>query len=266
VSKSDLRVSPPPRLDKLSIRSEGAMSVDIEKLQNSLEKMASTINRSASHTERIPEIQKKVESTVEKVVTLVTKMDVTTERLTKIEDRVDRGHECFQVDVISELKDSQRESSQKIETDVRKGIEQQAQIAAIIRDQSQTETDVADIKKAPRRMFYGLVSIVITILIGAGGAVWFLAELGKDVEHEQEQRVEQFKRIETQIKVVATKADTAPMRTAIEGLEAEIETSNGHRQAYDDLCQDMPRHEKRFMRRTLAARGRSLPVSCQEEK
>lgn len=236
--------------------------LDVEKLQNSLEKITSTINKSARHTERIPEIQRKVEATSDKVIELDTKMAVTTERVTGIEAKVDRGHDCFQVDVIAELKDANREASQKIETDIQKGIEQRAKMAALVKDQSQTEADVQDIKKAPRRMFYGLLGILVTVIVGAGGAVWFLAELSKDVEFERVQRVQQNKQLVETIKAVGQKANTAPIKQALSALEEELEESNGHEEEFNRICEDMPRHEKRMMKTTLQRRGKRVPTSC----
>jgi len=262
----DLRVTPPPRLDTSSTRKGGrtVANIDVEKLHDTLDKMASTINKSAKHTEQIPDIKKKVEATSDKVIELNTKMGVTTERITKIEDKVDKGHDCYQIDVIAELKDTQREASQKIEKDVQKGIEQEGKIASLLKETSETEADVEDMKKAPRRMFYGLLGIIATIVTGALGAAWFLAELSKDVEFERTQRADQIKRIETQIQAVAQKADPAPVKQVLENIEDEIEESNGHEERYNSLCDGMPRHEKRFMKSTLIKRGKAIPTSCLE--
>ena len=141
--KDDLRVTPPPRPN----RGSNMADVNVDKLWESIDKITSTVNKSARHTERIPEIQRKVESTGEKVVQLDTKMDATTERVTKIEDKVDAGHICQIPDTIESLKTSTREASQKIDTDVQKGIETKGRLDAVVKDQSQTEADVQDIKR-----------------------------------------------------------------------------------------------------------------------
>lgn len=262
----DLRVTPPPSLARSSTggRGKSVSDLDVEKLHQTLDKMASTINKSAKHTEQIPDIKKKVESTSDKVIQLDTKMESMTERVTTIEGKVDRGHDCFQIDVIAELKKKQDDSSQKIDTDINKGIEQRAKLDALVKEQASTEQDVEDIKKAPRRMFYGLLGVIVTIVTGSLGAAWFLAELSKDVEFERTQRTEQFRRIESQIQVVGTKADTAPMRQQLNEIEDEIEQSNGHEQRYNALCEDMPRHEKRFFKNSLLKRGKAIPTSCLE--
>jgi hypothetical protein len=263
--KDDIRVTPPPRLDRPSSgKGEPVTDVDVEKLHETINKIASAVNASAKHTEQIPDIKKKVDSTSDKVVALDTKMDGVTERVTKVENKVDKGHDCFQVDVIAELKDNHREASQKIEMDVQKGIEQRAKLEALSKEHASTEADVEDIKKAPRRMFFGLLGVIVTIVSGALGASWFLAELQKDVEFEREQRTEQFKRIETQIKAVGSKADTTTVKQTLADIEDEIEESNGHEQRYNALCDGMQRHEKRFMKTTLQKRGKTIPASCLE--
>ena len=113
-------------------------------------------------------------------------------------------------------------------------------------------------------MFYGLLGVIMTIVAGGLSAAWFLAQLERNVAHEQEQRVEQFKRIESQIKSAASKSNTAPVTKALENLEDEIETSNGHEEAYNSLCDGMPRHERRFMKTTLTKRQKRVPTSCLE--
>lgn len=237
---------------------------DLKQLHDTISKMASAVNRSARHTEQIPEIKKKVESTSEKVIQLDTKFEAERERVTKIENKVEGGHDCYQVDVIAEVKDAQREASQKIEKDVQKGIEQEGKIAALVKEQSETEADVADIKKAPRRMFYGLLGVILTIVTGAGGAIWFLAQLESDVEHEREQRVEQFKRIETQIKQVAQKADPTPVKQALSDLSDDLEEANGHEEEFNRMCDGMGRYEKRFLKTSFSKRGKRVPASCLE--
>lgn len=238
--------------------------VDVDRLWQTIDKMARVVNKSAGHTEQIPEIKKKVESTSDKVVVLGTKMDGTIERVTKIENKVDRGHDCFQVDVIAEVKDNQREVSQKIDLDVQKGIEYREKLAGLLKEHSQVEADVQDIKKAPRRMFYGLLGVIVVLISGGLSAAWFLAKLESNVTHESEQRVEQFDRIEAQIVSVGTKSDMAPVKQALAELEEEIETSNGHAEAYNHLCSGMTRYEKRFMKSALTRRGRRIPPTCSE--
>lgn len=256
----DLGVTPPPRLN----RESGAFDVDAQKLWESLDKMASAVNRSARHTEQIPEIKRKVNSTGDKVVELDTKMMAVTHRLTRVEDKVDEGHSCQKEEIISEIRENQREVSQKMELDVQKGVRQSGEISALREGQSTIIGDVQDIKRAPQRMFYGLIGIVVTVLLGAGGAIWFLAELNKDVEFERTQRTQEFKRIESQIKSVGERSDNTPVKLAIEELEVEIEESGGQEKRYDSLCEGMMYHERRYMKKTLMKRGRRIPESCMQ--
>lgn len=257
---NDIRVTPPPRPEK----SGDVSVVDIDKLHLSISKIASAVNRSARHTEQIPEIKRKVEGTSEKVIKLDTKMEHVTERVEKIENKVDEGHECSQIDVIAEIKTDQRDSSQKIEADVQRGIKRSGEIAFLKKETAEIESNVEDIKKAPRRMFYGLIGVIITILTGSGGAVWFLAQLEADVSHEREQRVDQFNRIETQIKSIAKTSNPAPVIRQVQKLERTVDRSTDREEEYNTLCADMPRHEKGVFVKVLRRRGRRIPRSCLE--
>lgn len=255
----DLRVTPPPRPDR---DSGEMMSVDVEKLWKSIDKMASTINRSARHTEQIPDIKRKVEDTSVKVVELDTKMTTANTRITRVEDKVDEGYSCQKEDIISEIKENQREASQKIEHDVQKGVKQSGEIATLRKSQTSLETDVDDIKKVPRKLFF---SFIVTLLTLGGGGIWFLAELSNAVEHERELRQEQFKRIETQIESVGNKSDNAPVQNAIAKLEDEIEETGIREKQYNGLCKDMTYYERKFVRTTLKRQNKSIPVSCLEQ-
>lgn len=257
--QEDLHVTPPPSLsssDEIPVK-------HVKRLQSTLDKVVTAVNRSARHTEQIPAIRDKVDATSDKVIELDTKMDVTTERVTKIENKVDRGHDCVQVDVIASLRDDQREHSQKMSTDVNRVTAHGVKLEALKKDHEETAADVEDIKKAPRRMFYGLVGLVLTVSTLGGGALWFLAELNKDVEFERTQRTEQLKRIEKQMSTISSKADNTPVTLAIEELADEVqEESNGRAKEYEGLCVGMPLHERRFMKSTLLKRGKRVPQSC----
>lgn len=258
--QDDLHVTPPPRLTSSS---DELPRVSVARLQTTLDKVVSAVNRSARHTAQIPEIKEKVDSTSDKVIQLDTKMDVTTERVTKIEDKVDRGHDCVQVDIISALRDDTREHSQKMSTDVNRVTAHGIKLDGLKKEHEDTAADVEDIKKAPRRLFYGLVGLVLTVSTLGGGALWFLAELNKDVEFERTQRTQQFKRIEKQMRTISSKADNAPVTLAIEELADEVqEGSNGRAQEFDRLCVGMQPHERRFMKSTLLRRGKRVPQSC----
>ena len=254
----DVRVTPPPR----KLVGERMSQVDIDQLNETINKIASAVNRSATNTERIPEIQRKVEATSNRVIELNIEVKGMRDRVTTIERKVDEGHACQQAEIISELKESQREAGKKIETDVQHGIRQAGEIALLQKEASGTVADVEDIKKAPRRMFYGFIGITLTVLMGAGGALWFLAELRKDVQHEREQRREQISRIEKQITTVAVRTDPTPVKREIATLTKAVVISNGHEEEFNELCIGMSPQDKQFMRNTLTKRSKRVPQSC----
>lgn len=261
IPKSDLRVTPPPRHNR---ESGVMMSVDAEKLWKSIDKMASTINKSARHTEQIPDIKRKVEATGIKVVELDTKMSITNERINKVENKVDIGHQCQKEMVISEIKEHQRDSSQKIESDIQRSVKHSGEIRTIKEDQKDVEVDLENIKKFPRQIFYGLLGIIVTIITSIGGAVWFLAELNKDVEYEREQRTTQFQRIEKQLGTLTIKADQTPVHREIKILTNAVKTSSEQENEYNKLCINMTNYEKRVTKELLQKNKHQIPISCLE--
>lgn len=214
----------------------------------------------------LQEMKPQVGETNKAVVELKTEMKGMGTRLTKVEDKVDRGHGCLNVDVIAELKTNDREQSQKIETDIQKGIERGAVIKGLTKEAASLEADVEDIKKAPRRMLYGLLGIIITLVGGAGTIVWFLSGLNTEVRFEREQRTEQFKMVKAQIEAVGDVADVAPVRADISELNKAVKVSNGHEEEYNEICLEMPRYMKRFVKTEFLKKGKRIPMSCLEEE
>ena len=252
--------APPPNLSLTPIPS----SVDLREMDVSIRKIATAVNRSARHTERIPEIQKKVEGTSTKVIELGVKLENIGDRVSKAENKIEQGHDCYQSETISELKSAQKEANDKIETDAREGIEHKAKLDRLTSISDSIETDVEEIKKAPRKLFAALMGILITVLSGLGGAIWFLAELNKDVEFERARREEQFKGIEKQLTGIGIKVDPRPITSGIKRLENTVKASSEDEEEFNSLCISMSYSEKRFIRGTLLRRGKKIPTSCLE--
>ena len=252
--------TPPPDLLLTPIPS----SDDLREMDESIRKISAAVNKSARHTERIPEIQRKVEGTSSKVIELGVKLENIGERVTKAETKIDQGHDCVQVDVIGEIREVQKDTTKKIEIDAREGIEHRARIDRLSSISDSIETDVEEIKKAPRKLFTALIGILITVLSGIGGGIWFLAELNKDVEFERARREEQYKGIEKQLTGIGVKVDPAPISSDIKRLEDTVKASSKSAKEFNNLCDNMNYSEKRVIRVTLHKRDKKIPMSCLE--
>jgi len=251
-----LYVTPPPSPVK---RNTSVTSSDINDLHSSIQKIASAVNKSATHTARIPKIERKVDSTSDKVIELDTKLAVASERVNKIEGKVDQGHQCVQIDVISELRDGHRSALRRIETGAHKAIEGAVRLDSVVKSAASTEEDVEEIKKAPKKMFYSLIGVLVTVAFGLGGGIWFLAELSKDVEFERVQRMEQMQRIEVQVKALGRKTDPAPIKQELQELGRAV--TNSHDE-YNKLCVGLSSGEKRALGSLFRRRGKKIPASC----
>ena len=228
-----------------------------DELWAALNKITRVVNRSAGDTAKIPDIQKKVDSMGSKVVELSTEMRGMGARVSKIEDKVDKPHDCYQIDVIAEVKDKQRESSSRVRAETVQTAESKARLEAAVADIEDLTGEVELIKAAPRRMFYGLIGVILTILTSVGGLLWFLAELNKDVEFERVQRVEQFQRLERQ-----SANGAKAIRQDIDELSRTVRVSVETDEEFDRMCLGMSSGEKRLLRVTLKRRRKRVPVSC----
>lgn len=143
-------------------------------------------------------------------------------------------------------------------------VAQYAKIESLSKQAAETEADVGEIKKAPRKMVQALIGVMASIVIGAGGSVWFLAELSKDVEFERYRREGQIKQIEAQIKKQGQPQleKVGRIHSRITQLEHTIGTVKELEQEYDNLCIEMNRSERKAMKAVLRRRGRKIPGSC----
>jgi len=210
----------------------------------------------------LKDIKPQVNETNKAVVGLQVDMRNMGERVSKVEERVEKGHDCHNIEVIAELKTSAKEQSTKFITDAREDAQQAEKIRNLAKEAAALEADVDDIRKGPRRMFYGLIAIVVTLMSSAGMAVWFLSGLNTELKEERLQRAEQIKTIRAEIDSVGVIADPTPLKTEVSELREVVQTSNGHAEEYNAQCEGMSEFEKRFWRDTLIKRGRRIPESC----
>ena len=213
----------------------------------------------------LKDIKPQVKSTNDTVITLQTDMRNMGERVTKVEEKVEKGHECLNVEVISELKTSAKDQSDRFLLDAKADAAHAEKLKNLVKEAATLEADVKDIQRAPRRMFYAMLGIFVTLLSGAGGALWFLSGLNTELKEERVQRAEQIKAIRSEIDSVGVIADPTPIQTEVSELREVVEESNGHEQEFNELCKGMRPYVRRFMRDSLQEQGKRIPTSCYEE-
>lgn len=152
-----------------------------------LEKLDGLMQKTARHVSEIPEIKERVNSTSEKVVELKTKLEGLDTRVGGVERRMDRGHDCYQVDVIAKLSDNGKKSAADHQEEVVEGVRAAGKIASI-------ENDVTEIKRSKKWIVGVVVGLLFPIAGSIGSAIWLAASLSARVETQEElqrQRLEQ---------------------------------------------------------------------------
>ena len=242
---------------------EPSKVTDMPGMFRKTEKMSRLLLRMEAPIARIPEIENKLDNAVERVTRVEEKVDSNKDKVAQLDRRVAESnapHACSHDNTIKELRLDQKSTTGRLEQSARVGVEHSTKIQGLEKSVSEVETSVTDIKQTPRRMIYGMVSILVTLLMTAGGAVWFLAELGKDVEFERTQRTI----LQEQLKSMAQKADQAPVLKRLKSLEKGMNITQEWEEGYNQLCKGMTRQEQRFMKNMLRRRGKAVPDSCLE--
>lgn len=249
MGKDTYPVTPPPH----------SVKDDNDKLWETLNRITHAVNKSAQHTAKLPDIQKKVESMGVSVVEVRAEMRGMGNRVSRIEEKVDKPHVCYQVDSISEVKGRQRDASSRMRVETAALTETKTKLDATVEDVANLTGEIEIIRAGPRRMFYGLIGVILSILMSVGGLVWFLAELNKDVEFERVQRTQEFKRLEAH-----RENGAKAIRRDIDELSRAVKVSVAREEDFDLLCEGMRSSEKRVFRTTLQRRRKPVPPSCIE--
>lgn len=242
---------------------EPSQVTDMPGMFRKTEKMSRMLVRMEAPIARIPAIEGKLDSAVERITRVEEKTAGNTSKVSAIEQRVadsTKPHGCSHDNTIKELRIDSKSASNRLEQGARVGVEHSTKIDGLEKTVSDVEMNIADIKQSPRRMLYGMAGIILTLLTTAGGAVWFLAELGKDVEFEREQRTI----IQEQVKSMAKRADHGPVLKRLESLEKGMNITQEWEEGYNQLCKGMTRQERRFMKNMLRRREKAVPNSCLE--
>lgn len=261
----DILSTPRPMGTPYSDPIEGQSKVtDMSGMFRKAEKMERLLVRMEAPIRRIPEIETKLDGAVERVTRVEEKVDTNKDRVNALDRRITaesgKPHDCHQTGTIGQIKADQREVTQKLEKDMQAGVVQGTKLGGLEKTVAEVETDISEIRRAPRRMLFGIAGIILTLVTTAGGAVWFLAELNKDVEFERAQRT----RIENQIKTMGDRADHRPVLKRLESLERNVDRSQEWERGYNQICKGMTRQKRRFMKNMLRRRGKAVPSSCLE--
>jgi len=241
---------------------------DMVSLFKKIEKVDRVLARMAGPVSQIPEVRDQVEETVTRVTRVEEKLESSKERISELDSKVqsvvEKPHSCYQVGALSEMKDVQREVVQKVDKDMFEGVKMKTKLESLEKNVSTTSADIDEVKRTPQKLFYSVIGVIVTLAASAGGAVWFLAELNKDVEFERSQRTEQINRIETQIKDIGYKNNLEPVRVGMEKLEKDINMFKTNTKSFNELCDGMSKLDKSSMRNILRKRRRLIPISCLE--
>lgn len=245
---------------------EASQVTDMNSLFKKVEKVDRVLARMAGPVSQIPEVRDQVEETATRVTRVEEKVEASKQRISKLDNKiqkaVEKSHSCHQVGTLSEMRDVQREVVQKVDKDLFEGVKMKTKLESLEKNVSTAGADIDEVKKAPQKLFYSMIGVIVTILAGAGGAIWFLAELNKDVEFERSQRTEQIDRIESQIKEVKFKSNIEPVKIEMEKMEKNIDSLSVNTKAFNELCDGMTKFDKMAIRNTLKRRKRRIPISC----
>lgn len=273
-SSGRLTVTPPPEYlyvpgVKDFMAQEGDPVVDSEKLawaeisqiSKHLRGLVRAANNQAAYVRQIPEIKEDVRAAKDSAAKANQSIEVATTRIgaelkgveRRLEKVEDRGHDCAQEAIITELRESSLETRRKVEHDVQEGVKTRERLETTRTDLQKVDTTVQSISTARRNFWMGLLGFFIFGLSTAGSLVWFLAGLSAQVEEERQDREEGYRRLENQLQQVGKVANTAPVQQDLQRLERTVKAVGTH-ELMEDYCSGLSDVTVRNIKRTVPVR------------
>lgn len=231
---------------------------EIGKISKNLRGLVRATNNQAEYVKQIPEIKQDVKEAkeasrqalqkVEVVHTkLGTQMDNMDRRVGKVEDR---GHDCAQVAIITELRESSLETRRKVETDIHEGIKTRERLDSTRNDLESVDREIKSFSTARRNFVLSLIGVGVFLVSTVGSLIWFLSALDTQVENEQQERQESYQRLEEQLTKMGKVADTQPVQEKLTNLAKAVRESNGH-ETIVQYCAALSDRAVDRMKRTL---------------
>lgn len=191
-----------------------------------------------------------------------TQLDSTNERITRIEDRVDQGHDCRQGNNIKRIEKSIDVIEEEIKRDIRAGIKHGGRLETV-------ENSVNKQEARSRNSWILAISMFMGLLGSGIGVVYGYGTLQTNVANDRTVNAAQHKiftkSIESANKRVedSQSRNTKQIESQIHSLRVELASSNGHAERYESVCEGMRSYEKRVQRNLMSKHGRRVPESCQ---
>ncbi len=184
---------------------------DQRSMYKKLEKLDGLLQRTIRHVGIIPEIKTKVYASSEKLIELNTIVVAMDERVDRVEQRIDHGHDCYQVDTISNVSESSKQIAATIHDYLESSIKASEKVKRI-------EDDVREIKGNRKWLIGVIIGLLVPMLGSIGSAIWLAATLNERVETQEAVRRQQIERVESVVR-----ASDRRQTEALKGIDLQLE-------------------------------------------
>lgn len=259
-------VTPPPSKFPSAFPEEGTPVVtneqlawrEISNISKNISGLVRATNNQARYVKQIPEIKMDVKrardeaaqahQTVNLIDTkLSTELKNMDRRVVRVEDR---AHDCSQVAIITELRETSLDTRRKVEEGRRDDARTEERLASAQNGLDEVGSRLEAFMRARRGLFVALLSLLVFGLSSVGSLVWFLSGINAEVEAEQRERRESYKRLEDRLEKVGEAADTASVRRDIETLTKVVEEV-WEDEAAERFCAALSESAVRVVKRTV---------------
>lgn len=164
--------------------------------------MTAQLNQIASYVAQIPEVRSLAEAANEGNIRVEERVKALDDRVTRVETKLEEGHDCSKVNTLQRLEAADVSLGAKMQEEIQGSIKHREKLSQVTLSLEKANEAIARNAAVKRQLWIGTLGILLTVLTGMGGAIWFLATLNTEVSRDRSESTKQFNGITTQIKTL----------------------------------------------------------------
>lgn len=191
----------------------------------SLGTLNAQLNQITGYASQIPEVRSLAEAAKEGNVRVEERVRAIDDRVTRVEKKLDNGHDCSKLSTLQRLEAADAVLVERVQDGIEASIKARERLVVASGRIDKANEAISKNADGKRHVLFAMVGVVMTVLAGLGGAVWFFSSLNTAVARDRVEGTKQFRHITIQIKAIEEKLDNSKVEAQIRALETAVQRS-----------------------------------------
>lgn len=158
-----------------------------------VEKIDGLLQKTLGFAQHIPEISEKFERMGNKLAELSVQFASISSRVSKMEVRLDRGHDCLHQEFV-------RDAKERLSSFAVSAVELRERQTKNLDSVRELSSRVNQLETNRRQVMMTLIGSLVTVLTILGSLIWFLSAMSRDVQHEINTRDRQYMELQSRMR------------------------------------------------------------------